>query len=123
VVIFRNRHHCIRRGLPVGKARRGFKNIPTVVFVACAVRRLKIDFFPIPLTDIADIQIASGAVNALAGAIERMQRFMQEAGLSTPLVVMSGGAAGVIAPQLNVPAEVVDNLVLEGLIRIALEAK
>ena len=63
--------------------------------------------------------IMSGAINALAGAIERMQRFMDEAGLSTPLVVVSGGAAGVIAPHLNVPAEVVDNLVLEGIVRIA----
>jgi type III pantothenate kinase len=65
--------------------------------------------------------IMSGAINALAGAIERMQRFMGEAGLSTALVVVSGGAAGVIAPHLNVPAEVVDNLVLEGLLCIALD--
>ena len=67
--------------------------------------------------------IMSGAINALAGAIERMHRFMGEAGLPTALVVVSGGAAGVIAPHLNVPAEVVDNLVLEGLLRIALESK
>jgi type III pantothenate kinase len=65
--------------------------------------------------------IASGAINALAGAIERMQRFMREAGLATPLVVVSGGAAGLVAPALNVPVEVVDNLVLEGLLCIALE--
>jgi len=63
--------------------------------------------------------IISGAINALAGAIERMHRFVGEAGLATALVVVSGGAAEVIAPHLNVPAEVVDNLVLEGLLRIA----
>jgi type III pantothenate kinase len=65
--------------------------------------------------------IASGAINALAGAVERMHRFMREAGLATPLVVVSGGASGLVAPALNVPVEVVDNLVLEGLLRIALE--
>jgi type III pantothenate kinase len=67
--------------------------------------------------------IASGAINALAGAIERMQRFMREAGLAAPLVVVSGGASGLVAPALNVPVEVVDNLVLEGLLRIALEKR
>jgi type III pantothenate kinase len=67
--------------------------------------------------------IASGTINALAGAIERMQRFMREAGLATPLVVVSGGASGPVASALNVPAEVVDNLVLEGLLRIALDEK
>ena len=65
--------------------------------------------------------IASGTINALAGAIERMQRFMREAGLATPLVVVSGGAAEPVAAALTVPVEVVDNLVLEGLLRIALE--
>jgi type III pantothenate kinase len=74
-------------------------------------------FFPGSTAD----AIMSGAINALAGAIERMQRFMGEAGLSAPLIILSGGAAGIIAPHLNVPAEVVDNLVLEGLLRIALD--
>lgn len=74
-------------------------------------------FFPARTAD----AIMSGALNALAGAIERMYRFMRGAGLSAPLVVMSGGTAGLIAPQLNVPVEVVDNLVLAGLLRIALE--
>jgi len=72
-------------------------------------------FFPARTAD----AIASGAVNALAGAVERVQRFMREAGESTPLAVVSGGAAHAVAPHLNVPAEVVDNLVLEGIVRIA----
>ena len=76
-------------------------------------------FFPGRTAD----AIESGAVNALAGAIERMQRFMREAGLATPLVVVSGGASGLVAPALNVPVEVVDNLVLEGLLRIALDER
>ena len=52
-----------------------------------------------------------------------MQRFMREAGLVTPLVVVSGGAAAAVASALNDPVEVVDNLVLEGLLRIALQEK
>jgi type III pantothenate kinase len=75
-------------------------------------------FFPARTTD----AIESGAINALAGAVERMVRFMREAGEAAPLTVLSGGAAPVIAPQLNGAVEVVDNLVLEGLVRIALES-
>ena len=75
-------------------------------------------YFPASTAD----AIASGAINALAGAIERMHRFMREAGLPAPLVVVSGGAAGLLAPELNVAAEVVDNLVLEGIVRIAYDS-
>ena len=74
-------------------------------------------FFPSRTAD----AIESGAVNALAGAVERMQRFMRQAGQSAPLAVLSGGAAQLIAPQLNGAVEVVDNLVLEGLIHLALD--
>jgi type III pantothenate kinase len=74
-------------------------------------------FFPASTGD----AIVSGALNALAGAIERMHRYMREAGQSAPLVVVSGGRAAFIAPQLSVPVEVMDNLVLEGLLCIALE--
>lgn len=65
--------------------------------------------------------ITSGAINALAGSIERMRRFMEETGQIPPLMVVSGGAAALLEPQLNARVEVVDNLVLEGLVRIALE--
>ena len=75
-------------------------------------------FFPSGTAD----AIESGAVNALAGAVERMVRFMRQAGEAAPLAVLSGGAAQVIARQLNGAVEVVDNLVLEGLICIALES-
>ena len=66
--------------------------------------------------------IESGVVNALAGAVERMVRFMREAGVASPLTVLAGGAAQLVAPQLNGAVEVVDNLVLEGLVRIALDS-
>lgn len=65
--------------------------------------------------------IYSGALNALAGTIDRMSAYMEESGQGTPLVVISGGAAALIKPRLNVRTELVDNLVLEGLLIIAKE--
>lgn len=72
-------------------------------------------FFPASTAD----AIMSGAVNALAGTIERMQRFMRETGEGDPLVVLSGGAAAAVESALTGRVEVVDNLVLEGIVRIA----
>jgi type III pantothenate kinase len=74
-------------------------------------------FFPTRTAD----AIESGSVNALAGAVERMRRFMREAGEAGVLTVLSGGGAQALAPHLNGSVEVVDNLVLEGLVRIALD--
>jgi type III pantothenate kinase len=65
--------------------------------------------------------IASGVINALAGSVERMVRFMEETGQGTPRAVLTGGGASLLASRLNVLLEVVDNLVLEGLLRIALD--
>jgi type III pantothenate kinase len=78
-------------------------------------RRGKFAFFPERTAD----AIESGTVNALAGAVERMLRFMEEAGQGEPLTLVSGGAAQLVAPQLNGTVEVVDNLVLEGIVCIA----
>jgi type III pantothenate kinase len=58
-------------------------------------------------------------VDALAGAIERMARFLEETGQAAPLCVLSGGDAALIEPHLNLEVKVVDNLVLEGLLTIA----
>jgi type III pantothenate kinase len=80
-------------------------------------RRGKFTFFPARTAD----AIESGMVNALAGAVERMLRFMREAGQEAPLAMLSGGSARLIASHLNSPVEVVDNLVLEGLVHVALE--
>ena len=73
-------------------------------------------FFPARTAD----AIESGAVNAQAGAIERMQRFMHEAGEEVVLTMVSGGYAQALSRHLNGSVEVVDNLVLEGLVCIAL---
>jgi type III pantothenate kinase len=66
--------------------------------------------------------ITSGIINALAGSIERMVAFMAQTGEPDARIVLSGGDARALVPQLNGPVEVVDNLVLEGLACIALEA-
>lgn len=62
--------------------------------------------------------IESGCLLAQAGAIERAFAAM-EPGASC---VLAGGAAERIATGLCIPARVVDNLVLEGLVRIARES-
>lgn len=59
----------------------------------------------------------SGAANAIAGAVER--GFRQLA--ARPLCLISGGDADILLPLLTIPVQKTDRLVLEGLLRIALE--
>ena len=59
--------------------------------------------------------IESGCLLAQAGAIERAFRAMEPGAAC----VLGGGAAARIASHLSIPVRLVDNLVLEGLVRIA----
>jgi type III pantothenate kinase len=61
--------------------------------------------------------IWNGCVMAQAGAIERMRGQLPE----SANCLISGGAAPLLLPALNMQCIVVDNLVLEGLARIAAE--
>ena len=63
--------------------------------------------------------VYSGALQAMAGAIERMSRSVSEEYGIVPLCVLSGGSAMVLKPLLEMPLLCVENLVLEGLLRIA----
>ncbi|WP_028535813.1 type III pantothenate kinase [Paludibacterium yongneupense] len=64
--------------------------------------------------------LASGAMAALAGAIERARDVLaQQTGRARPMVLLTGGDAREIAPCLAAPLEIVDNLVLQGLLRVA----
>ena len=63
--------------------------------------------------------VYSGSRQALAGAIEQIRGIMMEMQLEEPLCILSGGGAAEIEPLLRMPYRVVENLVLEGLIRIA----
>ncbi len=80
------------------------------------LREGRFSFFP----DSTGDAIMSGAINALAGAIERMCRFMVDTGEDQPLVVISGGNAAELLPHLSAQTQLVDNLVLEGLASIGL---
>jgi type III pantothenate kinase len=61
--------------------------------------------------------IASGCLQATLGAIDRLFRVF--AGEVDALCLLSGGAAPALMPHLDLPHRQVDNLVLEGLARIA----
>jgi type III pantothenate kinase len=79
-----------------------------------ALQEGRFSFFP----DNTGDAIARGAINARAGAVDRMVRYMTDAGEVEPAVLLSGGDATLVAPLLNQRVQVVDNLVLEGLLRI-----
>ena len=68
-------------------------------------------FRPMPTN--TDDAIVSGAIHATLGAIERMRATL---GADT-LCLLSGGAAAELAPHLGLPYRLIDNLVLEGLMR------
>jgi len=72
--------------------------------------------FPINNAD----AVFSGAVQAVCGAIEQM-RLRLAGAAALPKCFVAGGAAEDIAPHLTAPVEVVDNLVLEGVLALAKE--
>ncbi|ODU08091.1 MAG: type III pantothenate kinase [Rubrivivax sp. SCN 71-131] len=65
--------------------------------------------------------LMSGGTSAIAGAIERQHRRLGVRTGAKPLLLMAGGAAVKVAPTLEVPAEIVDTLLFEGL--LALQAR
>jgi len=58
--------------------------------------------------------IETGCLHAQAGAVERMYSKLESGGIC----LLSGGNAARIIPLLNIPVRTVDNLALEGLVRI-----
>ena len=72
----------------------------------------RFSFFPDNTAD----AMWSGALNALAGAVDRMLRYLNETG-EDAVVLLSGGNVALLEPLLSTP-RVVDNLVLEGLLHI-----
>jgi len=62
--------------------------------------------------------IATGAMQSVCGAVERMERALAAQGVE-PQILLSGGAARAISSHLERPARVIPNLVLEGLRVIA----
>ena len=66
--------------------------------------------------------IETGCRHAQAGAVERMYRVFRDMA-DAPLCIVSGGAGRLLADQLAMPRRYVENLVLEGLARIALSER
>ena len=62
--------------------------------------------------------LMSGGANAIAGAIERQHRKLLARTGREPLLLMAGGAAVKLAPTLDLPLDVVDTLLFEGLLAI-----
>jgi type III pantothenate kinase len=67
-----------------------------------------------------DDGVYTGAVQALAGAVERMYALaLEDSQQDTPLLLLNGGDVEILKPLLKMPCRPVENLVLEGLARIA----
>ena len=63
--------------------------------------------------------LTSGGTYAIAGAVERMvQHLAQHTGME-PVCMMTGGAGWKMAPSMTRPFELVDNLIFDGLLEIA----
>lgn len=60
--------------------------------------------------------LMSGGSDAIAGAVERMWRRLQQRTAQPPLLIISGGAAPKLASSLHLPHELVDTLIFEGLL-------
>lgn len=66
--------------------------------------------------------IATGAIDAIAGAVERLGQRLRARADGPVGLVGTGGAIAALAPHLAPGIRVVDNLVLEGLLIIAADA-
>ncbi len=78
----------------------------------------------VPTGDVTDFPtntsdaLMSGGANAIAGAIERQHRRLLQRTGREPLLLMAGGAAPKLAPTLDLPFEVTDSLLFEGLLEL-----
>ena len=90
--------------------------------LAARTARLSADrgnFTPFPRT--TRDAITSGAIQASCGAVERMRDALLVAGRQDPALIFSGGAGELVARHMKGPVRVIDKLVLQGLVQIALE--
>jgi len=66
--------------------------------------------------------LMSGGAYAIAGAVQRQYRRLRERTGMEPLLLMGGGAAVKLAPITDLPFEMLDTLVFDGLLAIASSA-
>lgn len=78
----------------------------------------KFQLFP----DNTENAVFSGMIQALSGAIEKMHTLISS-GMdnASPMIVISGGDAALVSDHIHLPHQLVDDLVLEGLLVIARE--
>jgi type III pantothenate kinase len=62
--------------------------------------------------------LMSGGADAIAGAIERMQRRLAERSGEAPALIMTGGAAVKLAPITALRFDAVETLIFEGLLQL-----
>jgi type III pantothenate kinase len=77
----------------------------------------EVEDFPTNTSD----ALMSGGANAIAGAVERQYRRLQQRTGREPLLLAAGGAASKLGPTLDLPFEVVDTLLFEGLLALQAE--
>jgi type III pantothenate kinase len=66
--------------------------------------------------------VATGAIAAALGCIAHVRSQLAQAGHGEASVLLSGGGADVLAPHVAQPLCCIDNLVLEGLLSVALNS-
>ncbi len=62
--------------------------------------------------------LTSGGTYAITGAIERLHRHLAARCGEPPLTLMTGGAGWKVAPWLDVPHELIDTLIFDGLLAL-----
>jgi type III pantothenate kinase len=62
--------------------------------------------------------LTTGGTFAISGAISRMHRLLTQREGREPLVLMTGGAGWKVAPSLDVPHELVEGLIFDGLLAL-----
>lgn len=77
------------------------------------------DVVPFP-TNTSDA-LTSGGTYAITGAIERLWRHLKERCGSLPRVFMTGGAGWKVSPHLDIPHELIDSLIFDGLLVLQAE--
>lgn len=65
--------------------------------------------------------VYSGALQAMAGAVDRLYQELARREAGAPALLLAGGDAVTLRPALSHSCEIVDNLVLEGLVLLARE--
>ncbi|MBI3369062.1 MAG: type III pantothenate kinase, partial [Burkholderiales bacterium] len=62
--------------------------------------------------------LTSGGTYAITGAIERLHRHLATHSGVAPVTLMTGGAGWKVAPALDIPHELIESLIFDGLLAL-----